>query len=261
MRTGTITLVVGAAACAGAAALLTKSWLAAQTPRPAVQVVEHVTTREAGVAHRHRGGARASLRHQADGRRPAGAAVAGRLSARRNVHQRGCSSSARGAGRPVRHRQGRADPGLEDHRPRPARLAFGHPRRRQEGRHHPCRRCARRRRLRAARRPRRHHADARHPAAPTKAAKVPPTPICCCRTSASWPSINSRPQLEGQAGQDGDRRGRYRGCAEAGACGLHRAALACPAPAGVSQVGEAQRIGIEDLLKSKQRAAPSPSSR
>lgn len=44
MRTRTITLVVGAAACAGAAALLTKSWLAAQTPRPAVQIVEHRTT-------------------------------------------------------------------------------------------------------------------------------------------------------------------------------------------------------------------------
>ena len=29
MRTGTITLVIGAAVCAGGAALLTKSWLAA----------------------------------------------------------------------------------------------------------------------------------------------------------------------------------------------------------------------------------------
>ncbi len=42
MRTGTITLVVAAAACAAAAALLTKSWLAARPP--AVQVVEHRTT-------------------------------------------------------------------------------------------------------------------------------------------------------------------------------------------------------------------------
>lgn len=40
MRIGTITLVLGAAACAAAAALLTKSWLAANSARPAVQVVE-----------------------------------------------------------------------------------------------------------------------------------------------------------------------------------------------------------------------------
>jgi pilus assembly protein CpaB len=39
MRIGTITLVLGAAACAAAAALLTKSWLAANTARPAVAVV------------------------------------------------------------------------------------------------------------------------------------------------------------------------------------------------------------------------------
>jgi pilus assembly protein CpaB len=44
MRIGTITLVVGAAACAAAAALLTKSWLAANMARPVVQVVEHRTT-------------------------------------------------------------------------------------------------------------------------------------------------------------------------------------------------------------------------
>jgi pilus assembly protein CpaB len=35
---------MGAAACAAAAALLTKSWLAANTPQPTVQLVEHRTT-------------------------------------------------------------------------------------------------------------------------------------------------------------------------------------------------------------------------
>lgn len=44
MRMRTLTLVFGAAACAAAAALLTKSWLAANTPRPAVEVVEHRVT-------------------------------------------------------------------------------------------------------------------------------------------------------------------------------------------------------------------------
>ncbi len=44
MRTGTMTLVLGAAACAAAAALLTKTWLVANTARPTVQVVEHRTT-------------------------------------------------------------------------------------------------------------------------------------------------------------------------------------------------------------------------
>lgn len=44
MRIGTITLVLGAAACAAAAALLTKTWLAANTAQPVVQVVEHRTT-------------------------------------------------------------------------------------------------------------------------------------------------------------------------------------------------------------------------
>jgi len=39
MRTGSIALVLGAAACAAAAALLTKSWLAASSERPPVQVV------------------------------------------------------------------------------------------------------------------------------------------------------------------------------------------------------------------------------
>ncbi len=47
MRIGTITLVMGAAACAAAAALLTKSWLAANSAHPAVQVVEHHTTEKA----------------------------------------------------------------------------------------------------------------------------------------------------------------------------------------------------------------------
>jgi pilus assembly protein CpaB len=44
MRIGTITLVLGAAACAAAAALLTKTWLAANTAQPTVQVVEHRTS-------------------------------------------------------------------------------------------------------------------------------------------------------------------------------------------------------------------------
>lgn len=43
MRMGSITLVAGAAVCAAAAALLTKTWLAANVAQPAVQVVERST--------------------------------------------------------------------------------------------------------------------------------------------------------------------------------------------------------------------------
>lgn len=44
MRMGSISLVLGAAACAAAAALLTKTWLAANTAQPVVKVVERHTT-------------------------------------------------------------------------------------------------------------------------------------------------------------------------------------------------------------------------
>jgi pilus assembly protein CpaB len=43
MRTGSLVLVIGAAACAAGAALLTKTWLAANTAQPVVKVVERST--------------------------------------------------------------------------------------------------------------------------------------------------------------------------------------------------------------------------
>lgn len=49
MRVGTITLVLGAAACAAAAALLTKSWLAANSSQPPAQVVTERVERPAEV--------------------------------------------------------------------------------------------------------------------------------------------------------------------------------------------------------------------
>ena len=83
-----------------------------------------------------------------------------RRRAGRRIHQDFRSDVERPPRRAHRHRGERADPVVEDHRPRPARDAVGDDRGRDARRHHSRQRRRRRRRLRPAGRPRRCRADA-----------------------------------------------------------------------------------------------------